>query len=133
MSARTAPLAPDRRPARARSRKTTPHALTAALRAATAPTRPGAPLRLNAENLAAAFGITIPPHAADIPAHLVQLIPLLAAGLHRDQIAARLGISPAAAGSRIRRLYQRLGAHSRVQAVRTAHEIGLLPTIPGDR
>ena len=132
MNARTAPqrhAAARTRPAPTRSRKAVLNALSDALCAPRASSGPGAPLRLNAETLADAFGITIPPHAADVPAHLARLLPLLAQGLHRDQIAAQLGISPAAAGSRIARLYRLLGAHNRVQAIRTAHEIGILPMI----
>lgn len=133
MNARTAPQGHDRRSPRRASRRTTLKTLSAALNAPRTPNRPGAPLRIDAPDLATAFGITTPPHAADVPAHLARLLPMLAASLPRDQIAARLGVTRAAASARIARLYRLLGAHNRVQAVRIAHEIGILPTIGGPR
>lgn len=91
------------------------------------PSRPGAPLVLDAPTLAQAYGLEITPRAADIPAHLARLLPMLAANLTRAQIAARLGLRQGGVDARMKRLYALLGAHSRTGAVRTALEIGLLP------
>lgn len=90
---------------------------------------PTAPLVLPGATLAEAFGIACP-RAADIPPHLRPLLPLLAAGHRRYQIAALLGVPRACAESRIARLYRLLGAHNRGQAVAVARQIGLLPDDP---
>lgn len=71
-----------------------------------------------------------PTRAADIPPHLLPLLPLLAAGHPRYRIAFVLGVPRACAESRIARLYKLLGAHDRAQAVRIARETGLLPDNP---
>jgi DNA-binding NarL/FixJ family response regulator len=68
-----------------------------------------------------------------VPPHLAQLIPLLAECLPRDQIAQRIGTTRYAVDARLQRLYRLLGAHNRVQAVRIANEIGILPTIGDPR
>lgn len=51
---------------------------------------------------------------------------LLAEGLQRDAIAARLGISSETVKSRIKTLMIKLDASNAVQAVHRAHELGIL-------
>ena len=90
---------------------------------------PTAPLVLPGATLAEAFGITRP-RAADIPPHLRPLLPLLAAGHRRNQIAYALGIRRSCVDSRLKRLYALLGVHDRRRALVVAREIGLLPDNP---
>lgn len=92
-------------------------------------TAPTAPLILPGATLAEAIGNTRP-DLASIPPHLRPLLPLLAAGHRRYQIAALLGVPRACAESRIARLYRLLGVHNRGQAVAVARQIGLLPDEP---
>lgn len=55
-----------------------------------------------------------------------RVLGLLASDLTRAQIARRLGLSPQTVKSHTRRLYRRLGAHTRDEAVEIARERGLL-------
>lgn len=50
----------------------------------------------------------------------------LALGLTYAEVASSLGISLSAMGSRVYRLYQRLGVHSRLEAIRAARHWGLV-------
>lgn len=90
---------------------------------------PAAPLVLPGATLAEAFGITCP-RATDIPPHLRPILPLLAAGHRRNQIAYALGIRRSCVDSRLGRLYALLGVHDRHSAVAVARQIGLLPDNP---
>jgi LuxR family transcriptional regulator, maltose regulon positive regulatory protein len=54
----------------------------------------------------------------------LEILALLADGNSTSAIAARLGLSPATIKSHLRRVYRKIGAHNRVQAVR--HYLGLL-------
>jgi DNA-binding NarL/FixJ family response regulator len=76
-------------------------------------------------------------HAARAPApvsaervHLTareqEVLTLLASGLDQKQIAAELVISEKTVATHIQRLLAKLGAHSRAQAVATAHRQGLV-------
>ena len=51
----------------------------------------------------------------------------LAEGRSNKEIARRLGISPETVKSHLARLYERLGARRRTDAVHRARELGLLP------
>jgi DNA-binding NarL/FixJ family response regulator len=55
-----------------------------------------------------------------------EVLELLARGLTQAQIAERLFISPKTVGGHIQRVLEKLGVHSRAQAVALAHELGLL-------
>jgi DNA-binding NarL/FixJ family response regulator len=55
-----------------------------------------------------------------------QVLALLASGLGQKEIAAALVISEKTVATHIQRLLSKLGAHSRAQAVATAHREGLV-------
>ncbi len=59
-----------------------------------------------------------------------QVLVLLADGLGAGQIAAKLYLSESTAKSHIARIYQKLGASNRAQALVTAMRIGLLSSLP---
>jgi PAS domain S-box-containing protein len=78
------------------------------------------------------FGVAVPERelpAIDV-AHLTprqaEVLHRLAAGDSTDQIATRLGISRQTVRNHVRDLLQRLGVHSRLEAVVAARERGLL-------
>jgi DNA-binding NarL/FixJ family response regulator len=54
-----------------------------------------------------------------------EVLQLLARGLTQPQIAENLFISPKTVGGHIQRILEKLGVHSRAQAVAFAHEQGL--------
>jgi DNA-binding NarL/FixJ family response regulator len=54
-----------------------------------------------------------------------EILTLLARGLTQAQIAEKLFISPKTVGGHIQRVLEKLGVHSRAQAVALAHEQGL--------
>jgi DNA-binding NarL/FixJ family response regulator len=54
-----------------------------------------------------------------------EVLTLLARGLTQAQIAEELFISPKTVGGHIQRILEKLGVHSRAQAVAVAHEHGL--------
>ncbi|POM24894.1 Oxygen regulatory protein NreC [Actinomadura rubteroloni] len=55
-----------------------------------------------------------------------EILVLVAAGLSNDDIAGRLGISPATAKTHVNRTQTKLGAHDRAQLVMIAYETGLV-------
>jgi LuxR family transcriptional regulator, maltose regulon positive regulatory protein len=57
-----------------------------------------------------------------------RVLALLPGDLSTTQIAGRLYLSPETVRSHIRRLYRRLGAHNRLQAIQIAQQRGLLRT-----
>lgn len=59
-----------------------------------------------------------------------QVLLLLADGLGAGQIASQLYLSESTAKSHIARIYQKLGASNRAQALVTAMRIGLLSSLP---
>jgi DNA-binding NarL/FixJ family response regulator len=59
-----------------------------------------------------------------------QVLVLLADGLGAGQIAGKLYLSESTAKSHIARIYQKLGASNRAQALVTAMRIGLLSSLP---
>jgi DNA-binding NarL/FixJ family response regulator len=59
-----------------------------------------------------------------------QVLLLLADGLGAGQIASKLYLSESTAKSHIARIYQKLGASNRAQALVTAMRIGLLSSLP---
>jgi len=59
-----------------------------------------------------------------------QVLVLLADGLGAGQIAQKLYLSESTAKSHIARIYQKLGASNRAQALVTAMRIGLLSSLP---
>ena len=80
------------------------------------------------------FGLADPTHEPTVPAaESPQLTPrqldvlrYLAAGRSTAQIAARLGISNETVRNHVRGIMQRLGVHSRLEAVLRAHQGGLV-------
>ncbi|MGH8158547.1 MAG: response regulator transcription factor [Rhodanobacter sp.] len=56
----------------------------------------------------------------------VTVLEELAAGLSNKEIARRLGVSPNTVKTHVARLYEKLGATRRTDAVRRARELGLL-------
>ena len=79
------------------------------------------------------FGLADPAHeptaAAGTAPHLTprqqDVLRYLAAGSSTAQIAARLGIANETVRNHVRGIMQRLGVHSRLEAVLRAHELGL--------
>ncbi len=80
------------------------------------------------------FGLANPDDAPPPRSHRsVQLTPrqlevlrYLAAGSTTAQVATRLGISVETVRNHVRGLMSRLGAHTRLEAVMRAHELGLV-------
>jgi len=54
-----------------------------------------------------------------------EVLHLLAEGVTQAQIAERLGIAPRTVGKHIERILPKLGAHSRIEAVVTAYQLGI--------
>jgi DNA-binding NarL/FixJ family response regulator len=71
--------------------------------------------------------------AASITPSEAEILPYLAEPVPFSIIADKMGISRSAAKERAERLYQRLGVHSRTEAVDRASEYGLLRRRSGDR
>ncbi len=57
-----------------------------------------------------------------------EILQLLAEGLSAAQVAARLYISPSTAKTHMSKLYDKLGAGNRTQAVMNAVRLGLVST-----
>ena len=71
--------------------------------------------------------------AASITPSEAEILPYLAEPVPFSIIADKMGISRSAAKERAERLYQRLGVHSRTEAVDRAREYGLLRRRSGER
>jgi len=56
-----------------------------------------------------------------------EVLQLLARGLQNVEIANRLVISPKTVGTHIAHIYEKLGAHSRVEALTAGQQHELLP------
>jgi DNA-binding NarL/FixJ family response regulator len=63
-----------------------------------------------------------------LTARELEILSLVAEGLSRDAIARQLYISPKTVGTHIERIFKKVGAHTRAQAVSFAYQHGLLPT-----
>lgn len=74
-------------------------------------------------------GVVVP----ELPAHLAEVLPLLAEGCTKAQMTGRLGLKPGGVDHRLRRLYGFLGVRSRDHAVRIAVEAGYLALDGGTR
>ena len=70
--------------------------------------------------------------AASITRSEAEILPYLPEPVPFSIIADKMGISRSAAKERAERLYQRLGVHSRTEAVDRAREYGLLRRRPGE-
>lgn len=86
--------------------------------------------------LVLAFDTTPPPSVGAAPASPPSLTPrqreilrLLAAGHSTEEIAAELTLSPETVRNHLRRLLHALDAHSRIEAIATAHRLGLLAPV----
>jgi len=64
--------------------------------------------------------------ALGVSARELTVLEELAAGRSNKEIARRLGISPETVKTHVARLYERLGARRRVDAVNRARELGLV-------
>jgi DNA-binding response OmpR family regulator len=64
-----------------------------------------------------------------LTARELEILHLLADGLSQAQTAARLTISPKTVATHFERVLEKLGVHSRAQAVAVAYRAGLLPTV----
>ena len=64
--------------------------------------------------------------AASLTARELEALRCIAEGMTTRQVAGRLGVSERTAESHIARLYKKLGAHTRVQAVVQATRLGLI-------
>lgn len=65
-----------------------------------------------------------------LPAHLLQTVELVAAGLSTHEVAARSGVTADAVKSRIVALLKLLGARDRAHAVAIAYRAGILHADP---
>ena len=61
-----------------------------------------------------------------LSAREIEVLSLAAAGLSRKQTAERLVLSQRTVGNHLTRIYEKLGAHSRLQAVKRATELRIL-------
>ena len=57
-----------------------------------------------------------------------EVLKLLARGLNQGEISAALVITPKTVGNHIQHVLEKLGVHSRAQAVSVAHDLGLMDT-----
>lgn len=66
------------------------------------------------------------PALSTLTARELEILGLLVRGLAQKQIAAQLHLSPKTVNSHIERVYEKLGVHSRTQAVTAALRLGLV-------
>jgi len=69
-----------------------------------------------------------PPHrpaVSTLTARELEILQLLVRGLAQKEIAAHLHLSPKTVNSHIERVYEKLGVHSRTQAITAALRMGL--------
>ncbi|HET7466695.1 MAG TPA: response regulator transcription factor [Candidatus Dormibacteraeota bacterium] len=73
------------------------------------------------------------PAAASVPLNDAEraVLTRMAAGLHNWEIAEQLGLQPSAVRGRVRSLLEKLGVHSRAQAVDSARRAGLIGEAAG--
>lgn len=84
-----------------------------------------------------AFDTPLPPSISEAPSRAPSLTPrqreilrLVAAGHSTEEIAGELTLSLETVRNHLRRLLHALDAHSRVEAIATAHRLGLLSPAP---
>ncbi len=65
--------------------------------------------------------------AEPLSARELEVLRLIEAGLSNQQIAERLTVAPSTVKTHINNIYGKLGTESRVQALKKAHDLGLLP------
>ena len=92
--------------------------------------KPVAPdeLLIRMERLLRRSGPVAPPVAAKLTGRELQILSLLAEGLHAAEIATRLVISPKTVSTHIDRILRKLGVRSRAQAVALAYRRDLVST-----
>jgi DNA-binding response OmpR family regulator len=71
-----------------------------------------------------------PPRTSSLTAREQEVLRLLADGLNQRDIADALVISPKTVGTHIERILEKLGVHSRVQAVALAYREGAVGAVP---
>ena len=71
-------------------------------------------------------GEPAPPSPTELTPRQAEVLELLARGASTEQIQRELGVSRDTARNHVRALLHRLNAHSRLEAVVRAHELGLL-------
>jgi DNA-binding CsgD family transcriptional regulator len=81
---------------------------------------------------ASAGGISQAVAAPDLTARQREVLALLAEGLGTAEIASRLGVAEETARNHIRRLLRKLDAHSRLEAVARAYQLGILQPRSGE-
>lgn len=87
--------------------------------------------RTSAGPVSGSEGAEGPPAFASLSPRERDVLALLAHGRTNAQIATTLGISARTVGTHVGSIYLKLQAGSRVEAVRLAHRLGLLPQRPG--
>ncbi|MFB9184947.1 response regulator [Dactylosporangium sucinum] len=92
-----------------------------------------APSAFTAANLAEAMRRRLAPEGPQLSPRERQVLHMLAEGLSVAGIAARLGTAESTAKTHIGRLYDKLGAANRAQALMTALRLGLLEAPDSDR
>ena len=88
-------------------------------------------VRSLARRLPAAAAREQPEHA--LTARELEVLALAAEGLAQKQIAQKLAISPKTVGTHLSHIFEKLGVHSRGQAVAAAHELDLLGPLLSQR
>jgi DNA-binding NarL/FixJ family response regulator len=91
-----------------------------------------APDAFSAADLAAAMKRRLSPPGPQVSPREREVLGLLADGLSVAQIAKTLYISESTAKTHISKLYEKLGAGNRAQAIMQAMRMGLISTLPAD-
>lgn len=89
----------------------------------------GAWLAIRLRHKPAAAGLEIDPHAPSrlgISGRELEVLAHLAAGRSNKEIAQRLEVSPNTVKTHVARLFEKLGARRRTQAILRARELGVL-------
>jgi DNA-binding NarL/FixJ family response regulator len=84
-------------------------------------------LLIRVERLVGRSTPVAPPVAAKLTRRELEILSLLAQGLHAAEIAARLFISPKTVSTHVDRILRKLGVRSRAQAVALAYRRDLVP------
>ena len=86
----------------------------------------GAPLSFTADGLAAALRRKLAPPAVQLTGRETEILALLAAGMSVAQVSAKLFVSASTTKTHMAKLYEKLGAANRTQAVMNAVRLGLV-------